>query len=122
MFADQTLAGDSSSSRTYALTSIVDGSSIRQNASAPVGLPEQLLISHQESTRNGVPLDRHLIRLNLAKSGNEHAGVKLIASVYVTIEVPRDTAVTVAMIRDMRTQLQNFWTNANLDKVLNGEP
>jgi len=121
MFADQTIAGDSSSTRTYALTSLVNGSSVRQNAAAPVGLPEQLLISHQESSRSGFPLDRHLVRLNLAKlAGN--GSTALTASVYVTIEVPRDSNITVAMIRDMRTQMVNFLTNANLDKILNGEP
>lgn len=121
MFTDQTIAGDSSSTRTYALTSLVNGSSVRQNASAPVGLPEQLLISHQESSRGGIPLDRHLIRFNLSKLGSNGQSV-LTASVYLTVEVPRDSAITVAMIRDMRTQMTNFVTNGNLDKILNGEP
>jgi len=123
MFTDPvTLAGDSSSTRGYALQSILDGNSVRSAPTAPVGLPEQLIIKHDISSRGGVPLARHLIRLNLAKTGVDHSGALLTASVYLTIEVPLDQAVTVAMLRDMRTQLNNFTTNANLDKILNNEP
>jgi len=122
MFTDQTIVGDSSSTRVYALTSLLGGVSVRQNASAPVGLPEQFLISHQESKRGGFALDRHSIRFNLSKTSS--VGTSPVqASVYCVIEVPRDSAITVAMIRDMRTQLVNFITsNGNVDKILNGEP
>ena len=117
---DITLAGDASSSRVYAETSQKDGNTIRKVASAPLNAPEVLQIKHQESSRGGVPLDRHVVRLDLTKITS--AGLPVIASVYMTFEVPRDSAVTVAMIKDMRTQMNNFTVDANVVKLLNGEP
>jgi hypothetical protein len=121
MFTDPiTLVGDSASTRNYALKSIVDGKTVRANAAAPVNLPELLTISHSVSSRNGVPLDRHSIRLDLCKA-NALLTV-LQASYYVVIEVPQDSTITAAMIKDMRTQMTNFVTDANIAKILNGEP
>jgi hypothetical protein len=41
----------------------------------------------------------------------------------MTLEVPRDAAITLAMIKDMRTQLTNFVNTAgNIEKLLNNEP
>ena len=117
---DITLAGDSSSTRTYSLRSIVDGSTVRANASAPVNAPETMTIKHGVSSRGGIPLDRHLVRLDLTKINS--ASNPVTASLYVTAEVPQDAAITAAMIKDMRTQLQNFWIDANVVKLLNGEP
>ena len=117
---DITLAGDSSSTRTYSLRSVTDGKAIRANPSAPLNAPETLTINHQKSSRGGIPLDRHLVRLDLTKINA--SGAPVVASVYVTIEVPEDTVITAAMIKDMRTQMQNFWVDANVTKLLNSEP
>jgi hypothetical protein len=118
---DITLAGDSSSTRTYALRSITDGNSVRANASASATLPETLQVKHQLSSRGGVPLDRHLVRLDLGLNSANQGVVS--PSVYLTIEVPRDPIVTVAIIKDMKTQLVNFLaTSGYVDKLLNGEP
>lgn len=121
MFAfDITLAGDSSSTRTYSLTGVVDGNSARSNPVAPVNAPESLIIKHGESSRDGTTLDRHLVRFDLTKVNG--AGVPLKGSLYVTIEVPRDTVFTSTIIKDMRTQMSNFLTDANVVKLLNREP
>lgn len=118
---DITLAGDSSSTRTYALRGVTDGNSIRSNASAPTSAPEAMLIKNQTSSRGGVALNRTLVRLDLTKINTP--GVPLTGSVYVTFEVPQDPVWTVAIIKDMRTQLVNFLTTAgNVEKLLNGEP
>jgi hypothetical protein len=118
---DITLAGDASSSRIYSQTSQTEGNSIRKNSSAPLSLPESLTIKNGVSSRSGVPLDRHLVRLDLTKANA--ANVALMASVYVTFEVPRDVVFTAAIIKDMRTQLTNFLGTAGyVEKLLNGEP
>jgi hypothetical protein len=78
-------------------------------------------VKHQLSSRGGVPLDRHLVRLDLTKINA--LGAPVVASVYVTLEVPRDSAITIAMIKDMRTQMVNFLTTAGVpEKLLNNEP
>ncbi|DAD51270.1 coat protein [ssRNA phage Zoerhiza.1_6] len=113
-------AGDSSSTRTYSLRSILDGSSVRANSAAPLNAPETLTIKHSKSSRGGIPLDRHLARFDLTKINSSSAPV--VASVYVNIEVPEDAVITAAIIKDMRTQLTNFLSDANVAKLLNGEP
>lgn len=121
MFTDpQTLTGDAASSHAYALRSILDGKSLRAVATAPVNAPETLTLSHQVSSRGGIPLDRHLVRLDLTKINA--LGVPVVISFYVTIEVPQDAIVTAAMVKDMRTQMTGFLVDANLTKILNGEP
>lgn len=121
LLLDITLAGDSSSTRTYSLTSNVNGNSVRANPLAPLNAPETLTIKNQQSTRGGIALDRHLVRLDLTKING--ANQPVVASVYVTIEVPRDTVITAAIIKDMKTQMVNLLAVAgNVDKILNGEP
>jgi len=121
MFAfDITLAGDSSSTRTYSLKSVVEGSSLRGAATAPLNAPETLSIKNQKSSRGGIPLDRHLVRFDLTKINA--SGAPVTASVYQTMEVPEDSVFTAAIIKDMRTQMINFMSDANVAKLLNGEP
>jgi hypothetical protein len=118
---DITLAGDSSSTRTYALRSITGGNSIRANASAPSGEAETLTLKHSSSRNgNGLTTERHLVRLDLQKVTS--LGLAANLAVYAVIEVPQDAVITVAMVKDMRTQLANFLVNANVDKLLNDEP
>lgn len=118
---DITLTGDSASTRTYALRSITDGNAIRAVATAPANQPEVLTVKHQVSSRGGIPLDRHLVRLDLSKEDSE--GTVVMGSVYLTVEVPRNSAFTAAMAKDMKTQLVNFINTATYaDKLLNSEP
>jgi hypothetical protein len=122
MFTDPiTLVGDSASTRGYALVSIEGGSTIRSNPLAPVNTPETMLVKHQLSSRGGLPLDRHLVRLDLTKINA--LSLPVVGSVYVNFEVPRDLVFTLAMVKDMRTQLVNFITLAGVvEKLLNNEP
>lgn len=118
---DITLAGDSSSTRTYALRSIEGGNSFRANASAPNGEAETLTVKHSSNKNgSGIAVKRHLVRLDLQKVNA--AGIPVNAAVYVVVEVPVDPAITVAYIKDMRTQMTNFLVNANVDKILSDEP
>jgi len=116
---DVTLAGDASSTRTYALTSIAGGQSVRANASVAVGEAEVMTISHGRKTKAPDSPERHLVRLDLTKVSA--LGVPATGSVYVVIEEPQAT-VTPAQIQDMATQLKNFLTAGNITKLLNGEP
>lgn len=117
---DVTLAGDASSTRTYALTSIAGGTAIRANASVATGESEVMTISH--GRKNGKPdaPERHMVRLDLTKV-NTTTGTSATGSVYVVIEEPQ-SIVTAAQLQDMVTQLKNFLSAANVTKLLNGEP
>lgn len=118
---DIVLAGESSSTRTYSLRSIEGGNSIRANALAPVGESELLTIKHSSSiNKDGLAVERHLVRLDLQKVTSE--GKPANVSVYVVIEVPQDAVITAAIVKDMRTQMVNFLTLGNVDKLLNDEP
>lgn len=119
---DIVLAGDGGSTRTYAWKApISPGGLLRVNSSSPVGLPETLSVNHTESKAGGLPLDRHLIRLDLSKSTASGAVVK--ASFYVVMEVPRDPVITAAMLKDMKTQMVNLLAvSGYMDKLLAGEP
>jgi len=121
MFAnDIVLAGEASSSTTYALRSVTDGKSVRGDASASLGSPRTLTINHSVVKRaDGTMADRHLARLDRTEVNSE--GKSATASVYQVTEVPR-SIVTEAQVLDMCTQLKNFLSNANLDKLFNSEP
>jgi len=121
MFAtDITLAGDASSTRTYALTSIVNGKAIRANASVAAGEAELLTISHSPPAKGSSAPTRHLVRFDLTKV-NATSGLSQTGSVYVVIEEPQNT-VTTAQLQDMITQLKNFLSAGNVAKMLNDEP
>lgn len=117
-----TLAGESSSTRNYDLVSMDGGNSVRKNPLAPVGELESLSIRHSSSVQKdtGLTIDRHLVRFDLQKvtSGGEPANL----GVYVVMEVPRDSVITAALVKDIRTQMVNLLTLGNVDKILNGEP
>ena len=120
---DLTVTGDSSSTRTYALAEgPTEGknNSLRKASVATTGESENLAISHSSSIRSGTVVKRHLLRLNLGKLNSTTQKVH-VGSLYVVVEVPQDPAITAAQIKDMRTQMVNLLTNANVDKLLNDE-
>jgi hypothetical protein len=118
--ADITLAGNSTT-RDYALTTTPQGtSSIRKVATAPLDAPETLTVAHSLGKSQGaVVTDRHVARLNLGKVSGY--GQALNLSFYVVIEVPRESTITLAMVKDMRTQMTNLLSDANLTKIVAGE-
>jgi hypothetical protein len=48
----------------YGLTSIVEGKSIRNNASAGIGTPDSFTISHETKGKGPTAVDRHLVRID----------------------------------------------------------
>lgn len=117
---DITLAGDASSSQTYALQSINDGKSIRGDKTLGAALPRLLTISHSASKKGTQVTDRHLVRLDLAKA-DAVTGEKVNLGVYLVLEMPR-TVATNAQLKDMVTQMKNFITSGAVDQLLNNEP
>lgn len=121
MFAtDITLAGDASSSQTYSLQSIANGKAVRGDVATGPALPRSLTISHTEASKAGKVTDRHLVRFDLVKEDST-TKEKATGAIYVVIEMPREI-ITVAQLKDMATQLKNFLTAGNIDKLLNNEP
>lgn len=117
---DITLAG-TSTSYTYSIQSWSGGNSVRTDASATLGEPRTLTIKHQQTTRAGVIVDRHLIRLDHVKPGVS-PDPDVTPSVQLVIEAPRKTAVA-ADIQDLVTRMTNFIGTAGyLTKVLANEP
>jgi hypothetical protein len=117
---DITLAG-TSTSKTYSLISVNGGKAIRTDATAPLGAPLSLVVSHQAVTQAGVVVDRHLVRFDDLIPGVSPAP-DVTPSVQLVIAVPRET-VTVAQVKDIIARLQSFLSTAGyVDKLLNNEP
>ena len=120
---DITLTGDAASSQVYSLISTNDNKSIRRDAARALGQPRSMLISHETNGKGMTAVDRHLVRLNLVEEDTGSDDLATVSSsIYCVIEAPR-RIVTVAMMKDMLTQLIGFLsTEANVDKILNSEP
>lgn len=117
---DITLAG-TSTSKTYSLVSIQGAKALRKDATAPLGEPRNLTISHQEVSRSYGTVDRHLIRLDDTISGVS-PDPDVVVSVQLVIEVPRATA-TAAQVQDVVDRLEAFTGTAGyITKLLNNEP
>lgn len=113
-----TLAGDSSSTRTYNATQYDPFS--ERVATTNAGVTEKMTIKHSLGKLLGGVTDRRLVRLDQVRV-NGTTGAQVGAAVYVVLEVPRDSTITSVHLKDMRTQVVNFLSNANLDALLAGE-
>lgn len=119
-----TLVGNAST-LTYSLISIVDGKAIRADATAPIGSPRTLTVSH--GNRN--PKDpksplRHLVRLDWTKQ-NTVTGADEVLSQYVVLEHPLSSTFSDVEIEDMKNQLINFLagnSGAVFNQFQNSEP
>lgn len=114
-----TVAGDSSSTRIYKAVQY-DPFSVR-TANTNAGVFETLTVKHSTGKLEGIPTQRHLLRLDQTRD-NATTGVPVGAAVYVVVEHPTDDPTfTISMLRDMRTQMINLLVNANLDALVAGE-
>lgn len=118
---DITLVGDAASTRTYALTGVSDGKSIRANPLRSAALPERMTISHAPSKKGTLITDRHLVRFDNAVS-DPLTGEVLTIGVYCVLEIPRNVNATAAVAKDMVTQLKNFLSAGFVQQLLNNEP
>jgi hypothetical protein len=121
MFNNDIALAGTSVTDTFSLQSVVGGKSIRADATATLGEPRTLTISHQEVSRAGGAADRHLIRIDRTFPGTS-PDPDVVASVQLVIEVPR-SYVTVAQVQNLVDQMEAFTGTAGyLAKILNNEP
>lgn len=114
----------------YGLTSIVDGKSIRNNASASIGAPDSFTISHETKGKGSSAVDRHLVRLDTTYEATDAQGSlsQATATAYVVLVAPHN-AVTQANMQLAYDKIVAFLgatesgaSNSNLVRILNNEP
>jgi hypothetical protein len=123
MFDTNLVINDGTSDRTYALTSIVDGKSIRRDASATLGEPRTLTISHgKRNPKDPESPDRHLVRLDVVDHDAE--GVAHTASAYIVVENPVNGLFSVAQLRALLLSVLNAVgdDSVRFPKFMNSEP
>lgn len=122
MFSTDVVVNNGSSDVTYSQISLENSKSIRNDATRGIAYPRSLVISH-ETAGNGLKTsDRHLVRFNDTKiDPTSTVGGSISASCYTVLDVPR-RVFTDLDIKALVTSQKNFWTEANLAKILNGEP
>lgn len=122
MLATDLTLTDAGGNTTYSLVSILDGRSIRRDATATMGLPKDLIISHNVEKRGELVIDRHLVRLERTVADATDPSKLATGRVSLVLEVPR-TIVTEAQILGLYVQLDSLMDAAGVfDKLLNSEP
>jgi len=103
-----------------------DGS-LRLDASTTLALPTTLQVKHSVTGKPPVLIDRHLIQVNKTVAA---AIGTVTANLNFTLAIPRDVAITTAVVADMISHLLDFLqdgaitgyaTHANVDAILRGE-
>jgi hypothetical protein len=108
-------------STTYGLRSIVDGKAIRADATAPLGSPKTVTVSHGlRNAKDPGSANRHLFRLDWT-GHNSVSGSPEVASMYIVVELPQSDTFSPADILNMQSQLVNG-TVGNWAGFLNSEP
>lgn len=96
-------------------------SSMRRVTATAMTEPNSLLISHQSVVRQGVTIDRHLLRRN--RTLNTALKGAVSGSAWLTVEAPRGVSeFTPAVIKDLIGMLVScYMTSGVLDKILASE-
>ena len=120
---DITLTDSLAADIVYSQVSLVDKKSIRIDATADLGEPNALTISHQTTGKGMTAKDRHLVRLDWTREDTGTDEIDTVSSsAYIVIDHPR-RIITEADILSMVSSLCTFVsTSANLTKILHGEP
>lgn len=114
----------------YGLTSIVNGKSLRNNASASIGAPDSLTISHETKGKGASAVDRHLIRLDTTYETSDATGNKsqATATAYVVLVAPH-SVVTQDNMKLAYDKIVAFLgatetgaSSNNFTRILNSEP
>lgn len=100
-----TLALDDASGDEVSYVSIVGapGESRRIDAASTLTEPKLLVIKHTTSGKGADVVDRHLVQFSQTEEGA--GGTPRTAVVNFTMAVPRDSAITSAMIYDLASNL-----------------
>lgn len=111
----------------YKLVSQGQDGSRRLDVATTMALPATLVIKHSVTGKVPNLVDRHLVQLNKTVAA---AIGTVSANLNLTVTVPRDVAITPAVIHDLISQLVDFLTDgtqtglavtANIDAILRGE-
>lgn len=113
---------------TFRLQSTDKDGSRRIDIGSTLALPTTFVIKHSVSGKApGLVVDRHLLQVN--KTVESSTGVAACNANF-TISIPRDVAVTTAVVHDVISHLVDFLTDlsstglattANIDAILRGE-
>jgi hypothetical protein len=115
-----TATGNGGVTHTYGLRSIVDGKSIRGDATATVGTSKLLTISHGlRSPKDPESPKRHLVRLDWSSHNTDNE--LEVLSVYIVLEIPQSATFTATDIGNIGAELANIYFS-NLTAITNDEP
>lgn len=112
---------------TFRLVSSGTDGTRRIDIASTLALPATLTIKHSVTGKAPAVVDRHLVQLN--KTVESSVGSAVIICNF-TITVPRDVAVTSAVVYNVISHLVDFLsdgsltglpTTANIDSILRGE-
>lgn len=119
---DLTINDASAVATSFNLVSTAGNQTIRKDPSRAVDSPRLMTVSHSVSGKVGSQIDRHLIRFDQTEvdaSDETHAEM---GSAHIVLTKPRGV-ITSTHIKDLIAFLTNYLAiEANIDKVLNGEP
>lgn len=112
---------------TYRLVQNLPDGTKRIDIASTLAIPSTLVIKHSVTGPAAKLVDRHLVQVN--KSVATATGTAIV-NVNFTVNVPRDVAVTPALVHDTISNVVDFLldlastglaTTANIDAVLRGE-
>lgn len=112
---------------TYRLVSQQADGTRRINVASTLALPDTLTLKHSVTGKVPSVVDRHLVQVSKTVSTLTGSAPVIVN---FTVTVPRDVAVTSAIVYDVITHMVDFLqdgsvtglaTNANIDALLRGE-
>lgn len=122
MFSADVVVNNGTANVTYSQISLENSKSIRNDATRGIAYPRSLVISHEVAGSGLKASDRHLVRFNDVKADpTSTVGGSVSASCYTVLDVPRRVFTHTDIAELVKSQIA-FWTDANLAKILNGEP
>lgn len=99
----------------------VGSKTIRKDPARDVDSPRVMTISHEVSGKGSSAVDRHLLRFDQTEVDPNDDSSIATASAHVVLTMPRKN-ITNAMMLDLAAFITNYLVEANIEKLLNGEP
>jgi len=118
---DVTIADFSAVDVDFNYISMVGTKVIRKDPDRDVDSPRVMTISHEVSGKGSAAVDRHLLRFDQTEVDDNDDTSIATGSAHIVLTVPRKN-ITVDIMKDLVTFVKNYLTEANIEKILNGEP
>lgn len=124
---DLTLDNSNGDDVVYRLVSQSQDGTRRIDVASTLALPSTLSIRHSQTGKAPAITDRHLVQLSKTVA-TATGSVPVVAN--FTLTIPRDSAVTTAIVHDVISNILDFLTDstltgfastANVDAILRGE-